>query len=205
MGLPAAIAVIIACYALGCVLPSWYAVKWRTGSDLRETGTGTVGSTNAGRILGKQAYVILSLLDILKGWTAPAFAARFGLTGWWIAGAGLAVVAGHVWPLQLRFHGGKGLSAAYGVIIFTAPWTALLMWPVFGAAWLAFRSTTLGMVQALFSAPLLALATGASIETCSLLFILAAVVSLTHRRNIREALQSRRGERPTPSTESSAA
>ena len=205
MGLPAAIAVVIACYALGCVVPSWYAVKWKTGRDLRESGSGTVGSTNAGRILGKKAYIILALLDIFKGWAAPAIAARCGLTGWWLAAAGLAVVAGHLWPLQLRFHGGKGLSPAYGVVLFLSPWTALLMWAVFGAGWLALRSSTLGMVQAILSAPLLALATGASLETCSLFFILAAVISLTHRRNIREALLRRRGERATPSTESSAA
>ena len=205
MGLPATIAVVIACYLLGCVAPSWYAVKWKTGLDLRESGTGTVGSTNAGRILGKRAYLILTLLDILKGWAAPAIATSCGLTVWWVCGAGLAVVAGHLWPAQLKFRGGKGLSASYGVIVFLSPWTALFMWVVMGTGWLAFRSPTLGMVQAFLGAPLLALATGASAAVCGTVFILAAVVALSHRRNIRDALQRRRREPPTSSTESTAA
>jgi glycerol-3-phosphate acyltransferase PlsY len=202
--LPASIAVIAACYLLGCILPSWYAVRWLAGRDLREAGSGTVGSTNAGRILGKKAYLVLTILDIAKGWAAPAVAALCGLGGWWVAAAGAAVVAGHLWPVQLGFRGGKGLSASYGVILFSSPWTALLMWPVFAAAVMAFRSTTLGMVQAFLAAPLIALAVRAGIAPVSLIFMLAAVVSLTHRRNIREALQRRR-ERSLSSNQSPAA
>jgi glycerol-3-phosphate acyltransferase PlsY len=204
MGLPATISVIVCCYALGCVLPSYYAVKWKTGKDLRETGSGNAGATNAGRLLGKPAYVVLSLLDIFKGWAACAGAVYFGLDGWWLAGAGLAVVAGHLWPAQLGFRGGKGLSSAYGVLIYAAPWVALLMWAVLIMSWLAMRSMTLGVVQAFLSAPLLALAMHAEMPVTVLCFVLALVIALSHRRNIRDALQRRR-ERAHPTTESSAA
>jgi acyl phosphate:glycerol-3-phosphate acyltransferase len=204
MGLTAAIAIVIACYALGCVTPSYYAVKWKTGHDLRKTGTGTVGSTNAGRLLGRPAWFLLTGFDILKGWVAPFAAARAGLTDWWWAAAGVAVVAGHLWPVQLRFTGGKGLSTSAGVLLFASPAAVLLMAAVLAATWLALRSSTLAVVQAYLAGPLLALALGLDPVRCGLFFVMAAVVAITHRRNIREALQRRR-ERAAPSTESSAA
>lgn len=199
-----AIPVISACYALGCVSTSYYAVKWMTGRDLRQSGTGTLGSTNAGRILGRAAHIILGLLDVLKGWAALALAAWFGLSNWWLAGAGLAVVAGHLWPAQLGFHGGKGLATSYGVFIWYSPPTALLMLPVLGAGRLATHSTTLGAVLAFLSAPLLGLALGLNYIACVLFFILASAVTMMHRRNIREALQRRRN-RAHPAPESPAA
>jgi glycerol-3-phosphate acyltransferase PlsY len=121
-----------------------------------------------------------------------------------MAGAGLAVVAGHLWPIQLRFRGGKGLAASYGVLICASPGTALLMLAVFILTWLAVRSATLAAVQAFLGGPLLALAIGAGPQACALFFVLAAVVSISHRRNIRDALQRRR-ERATPPTEPTAA
>ncbi len=204
MGLPAAIAILLACHALGCVVPAYYAVKWKTGGDLRETGSGNTGATNAGRVLGKKAYVILALLDIFKGWVACALAVWAGLSGWWVAGAAVAVVTGHIWPAQLGFRGGKGLATTYGVILYVAPWAALFMWAVFAPAWRLLRSMTMGAIVAFLSAPLLALAAHADAVTITLCLALALLVTFTHRQNLREALQRRR-LRTRPATEASAA
>lgn len=198
------IAIVLTCYALGCAAISYYAVKWRTGKDLRESGSGTVGSTNAGRILGKKAYLALTLADIAKGWATLAFAAWCGLTGWWLCAAGMAVVAGHLWPVQLGFHGGKGMSTSYGAILYTAPWAALIMWGVLAAGKLLLRSSTLGAMAAFFAVPLLMLAWQPAVEPLVMVAVLSAAVILCHRSNIREALRRRR-ERATSLTESTAA
>ena len=190
-------AILLACYAFGCVLPSYYAVKWQTGQDLRETGSGNPGATNAGRVLGRPAFIVLALLDIFKGWLAMQLASLSGLTFLWLAGAGLAVTAGHIWPVQLRGRGGKGLATAYGVILFSSPLTALLMWAVFGLGLLAMRNKTLGMLQAFFSAPLIAYGFGVATITLGLFIILAALMAFTHRTNLRDALQ-RRPPAPSP-------
>ena len=186
------IAIVLACYALGCAAISYYVVRWRTGQDLRESGTGTVGSTNAGRILGKKAYIALTLLDMAKGWGALAFAAWWGLTGWWLCAAGVAVVAGHLWPVQLGFRGGKGMSTSYGAIFYTAPLAALIMWAVFAAGKLLLRSSTLGAVTAFFAAPLLILPWQPEPAPLVMVGVLSAAVIMCHRPNIREALQRRR-------------
>ena len=186
------IAIVLACYALGCAAISYYVVKWRTGQDLRESGSGTVGSTNAGRILGTTAYIGLSLFDIAKGWAALAFAAWCGLTGWWLGAAGLAVVAGHLWPVQLGFRGGKGMSTSYGAILYAAPLAALIMWAVFAAGKFLLRSSTLAAVAAFFSAPLLMLPWQPDAASLVMVAMLSATVIVCHRPNIREALAGRR-------------
>ena len=192
--------ILLVCYALGCVLPSYYAVKWQTGSDVRDSGTGNPGATNAGRILGRRAYVVLALLDVGKGWLAMQIAQVSGLTYLWLAAAGLAVVAGHLWPAQLGFRGGKGMATAYGVILAVSPLTALLMWPVFGLGFLAMRSAVLGGLQAFLSAPLLAYFLHLAPVQMGLFVILAIVVAITHRTNLRAALQRRTADpNPTPS------
>ena len=198
------IAIVFACYALGCAAISYYVVKWRTGQDLRESGSGTVGSTNAGRILGKQAYIALTLLDIAKGWAALAFAAWCGLTGWWLCAAGIAVVAGHLWPVQLGFRGGKGMSASYGAIVYTAPLAALTMWAVFAAGKVLLRSSTLAAVAAFFAAPLLMLPWQPDAAQLVMVAVLSAAVIVCHRPNIREALERRRA-RAASLTQSTAA
>jgi len=198
------IAIVFACYAFGCAAISYYVVKWRTGQDLRESGSGTVGSTNAGRILGTKFYIALALLDVFKGWAALAFAAWCGLSGWWLCAAGLAVVAGHLWPVQLGFRGGKGMATSLGVILYTAPWAGLAMWGVFAAGKLLLRSSTLGAVAAFFAAPFLMLAWQPAVEPLVMVVVLSAAVILSHRRNVRDALQRRR-DRSASLTQSTAA
>lgn len=198
------IAVLLACYAFGCASLSYYAVKWRTGKDLWESGSGNVGSTNAGRILGKKAFVVLTVADIARGWVALGFAAWCGLTDWWLCAAGIAVVAGHLWPVQLGFRGGKGMSTSHGAIIYAAPWVGLTMWGVFAVGKLLLRSSTLAAVCAFFSAPLLLLAWHPAAPPLVMVAVLCAAVIICHRPNIREALQRRR-DRGATLTESTAA
>lgn len=131
---------LLLCYAIGCVVTAWYAVKWRTGADLRTLHSGTTGARNAGRVLGRWGFAIVALLDSLRGLLAMALAAALGLQEWWLVLAGVAVLAGHLWPAQLGFRGGKGIAVGVGVIAWLLPlrsppdWTlvavilALVLW-----------------------------------------------------------------------------
>src|SRR6185436_7082043 len=104
-----ATAIVFGSYLLGCLATGYYLVRWRTGQDLRALGSGSTGGTNAGRVLGRWGLVITGLIDILKGAIAVGAARYFGLDEWAVALTAGAVVAGHVFPFQLRFHGGRGL------------------------------------------------------------------------------------------------
>jgi glycerol-3-phosphate acyltransferase PlsY len=106
-------AVTILAYALGCVATGYYVVRLMTGEDLRGHVTGSTGARNVGRRLGLGAAVVTFAADVAKGALAVGIALAAAGSG---AGAAalVAVVSGHVAPVQLRFRGGRGLGPALG-------------------------------------------------------------------------------------------
>lgn len=110
------IALVIAAYLIGGLSPGYWLAKKHTGIDLRATGSGATGATNAGRILGKRGFCIVVLIDILKGILVALAAPRLipDTTLAWQCAASYAVVAGHIWPVWLGFRGGKGVATFYG-------------------------------------------------------------------------------------------
>ncbi len=120
--------VLILCYGIGCAVTAWYVVKWCTGQDLRQLNSGTTGARNAGRVLGSATFLLVALIDVLRGVGAIWLATTFGLQDWWLMGAGLAVLVGHLWPVQLRFHGGKGVAVGAGVLVSLLPWSTAEEW-----------------------------------------------------------------------------
>lgn len=87
-------------------------------TDIREHGSGNLGGTNAGRVLGKVAGVTVSLLDILKSAIVVALIAPYDLNGAFFAGVG--AIFGHCYPLFANFKGGKAVATTYGYLLTTA-------------------------------------------------------------------------------------
>jgi len=109
-------------YLLGAIPFGYILVKWRTGADIRSSGSGNIGATNVLRTTGRAAGVATLLLDIGKGYLAVWLAGR--LTGGdplWMSAAALAVMAGHAYPVFLRFHGGKAVASYVGAFLCLAP------------------------------------------------------------------------------------
>lgn len=113
----AAIAAVVASYCLGCLNAAYYCVRASRRQDIRALGSGNGGARNAGRLFGARAFVFVLLVDAAKGIVAVVL-------GLWAGGASLvsglcalAVVAGHIWPVQLGWRGGKGVATASGAIV----------------------------------------------------------------------------------------
>ena len=104
---------VSASYVIGGISTGYYLVKWRTGSDIRATGSGSSGARNVGRSLGTAGYLATAAGDMLKGAAIPRTIRQLG-TDDDAALASVAAVAGHVWPAQLGFRGGRGLTVAFG-------------------------------------------------------------------------------------------
>jgi acyl phosphate:glycerol-3-phosphate acyltransferase len=108
---------LLLAYLLGCFSSAYYLVRWRTGEDVRLHGSGNAGATNAGRVLGKWAFVVALLGDAGKGVLAVFLAGW--LTGgdvWAVGLAVPAVIIGHIWPVQMGFRGGEGFATAIGAL-----------------------------------------------------------------------------------------
>ena len=111
-------------YLLGCLATGYYLVRARTGRDIREIDSGSTGARNVGRVLGKTGFGLTVLGDFGKGALAVWGARHWTHDHQLAALAMLAVVAGHIWPAQLRFRGGKGVATSSARC-----WCLITGWP----------------------------------------------------------------------------
>jgi acyl phosphate:glycerol-3-phosphate acyltransferase len=158
------------------------------GIDLTQVGSGNIGATNVARTLGKPAGALVLLLDGAKGFLPVFLAARAGVAPALLAGIALCAVLGHVFPVWLRFRGGKGVATGLGVLIALAPWAAAGALLLFGVVYGLTRVSALGSLTAAVAAPLIAWATGAPWPTVALLLCLMVVIVIRHRGNIHRLL-----------------
>lgn len=117
--------VLVLSAAAGSLPTAWIAVKLAIGRDVRSHGSGNVGATNAGRLLGWGGFAIVLAIDITKGSLPVVVAAMNGFQpgeGLWL---GLAAVVGHCYTPWLGFRGGKGVATAAGAVA-VANWPAVL-------------------------------------------------------------------------------
>ena len=141
-------------YLLGGISPGWWLVRRQTGVDLRSEGSGATGATNAARVLGTRGYVSVLILDTVKG-MAAVYAARWLAPDHpWALLTAPAVVAGHIWPIWLRFKGGRGAATFMGDCLALNLWIVPLAWiPGLAAGWLTGKSFWGRLVAFLFSLP----------------------------------------------------
>lgn len=182
------LSIIIFAYLLGCFAVGYYLVRFRTGQDIHDLGSGATGGRNTGRVLGRSGAIITGVGDVLKGVIAMAIALWFNSELWVIGFVMVAVLSGHVWPVQLKFKGGKGLSAAFGAVLMYDYRIALLTALAAGVFSLASRRITLSLMLSVVCSPLIAFILRAKWEIIAGLVVSAAIIIYAHRDNIKEAL-----------------
>lgn len=146
---------IIGAYLLGSVPTAYLVAKWRRGIDIRRFGSGNVGAANIVAAGSRWSSIIVIVFDLAKGF-APVYVAKevIGLQQYQQVIVGLVAIAGHNWPVFLRFNGGRGILAALGVVFALAPWLALVL-AVVAFAWLPFGQFAFGTLLALLLLPIL--------------------------------------------------
>ncbi len=147
---------IAASYLLGSIPFGYVLVKVFRGQDIRQSGSGNIGATNVSRT--SPALGVLTLVcDALKGFTAVAITrALFPDHPVFTGVAALSAVVGHVFPIWLKFRGGKGVATGLGSFILLAPKAILAMVALFALVLLAFRYVSLASIAAVALFPLLA-------------------------------------------------
>ncbi|HEY1489835.1 MAG TPA: glycerol-3-phosphate acyltransferase [Verrucomicrobiae bacterium] len=173
-------------YLLGCFASGYYLVRSRLGEDIRELGSGSVGARNVGRILGKTGFLLTLICDFGKGALAIWIAHRFTKDERIVALAMVAVVAGHIWPAQLRFHGGKGMATTLGALLVFDPKLAMIYCVLFLGAFALLWRTVLPALFALICLPLVALFLDQDRIQVVLMTVAAGLVLLAHRKNIAD-------------------
>ena len=188
--------VIIVAYLIGSIPFGYLIVRGKLGDDIRQSGSGGTGATNVSRRAGKAAGVFTLVLDALKGVIAVLIArALFAGVGpyadWLAAAAGLAAIAGHIFPVWLRFRGGKGVATGVGVFFVLAPVALLCAGVLFVAIVALTRYVSLGSIIAAVTIPLFVWLQAVFVEPVADLRPLLAVsitgallILFAHRGNI---------------------
>lgn len=217
--------VIVISYLLGSIPFGYLIVRATQGADVRDTGSGGTGATNVSRRAGKLAGVVTLLLDALKGAAAVAIAKvvlglelfpamRGGghvgpplqyLSGhsaqvqnnlyWWVAAAAIAAIVGHIFPVWLRFRGGKGVATGVGVFLMLAPTAVALSAVIFVIVVWRTRYVSLGSILAAAAISLLVLLQHVLVRPLegfaailSAAIVGAALIIWAHRQNIRRLM-----------------
>jgi acyl phosphate:glycerol-3-phosphate acyltransferase len=148
------LAVAIA-YLIGGIPFGYLLVRWKTGEDVREKGSGNIGATNVLRTTGRAAAVATLVLDIAKGvfavWVADKLSDGSPV---WMSLAALAVMAGHAYPLFLKFQGGKAVASFIGAFLYLTPIPMIAALVVFVVVVAATRQISMGSIVAAGSLPL---------------------------------------------------
>ena len=188
---PAALGLVFvaAGYLLGSIPFGFLLARRLAGVDVRRTGSGNIGATNVSRAAGRKLGVLTLVLDAAKGGIPAAAAAAAlgspGQPGPWAAATGLAAFLGHVFPVWLRFRGGKGVATAFGVFLALSPVAALFALLAFAATYGATHIVSVGSLAGATAGTLsvAVLERGDSPITRTALAILVLVVA-RHRTNL---------------------
>lgn len=181
-------AALLAAYLLGSISFGYLAGKYIRGVDIRKFGSGSTGTTNILRTLGTGPAVFVLALDIIKGLAAVMLARSLTGEGLYTMLAGVAVIAGHNWPVFFRFSGGRGIATSIGVILGLAP-PVILVAVIIGVALIALtRYVSLGSIAGTVSIPILMYLFELPVSYVLFGIAVMALALWRHRRNISRLL-----------------
>lgn len=171
-------------YGVGSLPLGYLLARLVRGVDLRRVGSGNVGATNVYRATGLGFALLVMVLDMTKGATSVVLAARLAGGSAAAAAAGVAAVLGHVYPVWLRFRGGKGVATAAGAFALLAPLATVGAAVVFVSATWMTRYVSLGSLVATATLPALAWIMDAPVPVVVGGVLAALVIIERHRGNL---------------------
>jgi len=176
-------------YLIGSVPTGLMLVRLLAGTDIRDHGSGNMGTVNVLRVAGPAVAAIVLVADMLKGFVPVWLAIDRGAGSWIIVLCGLAAIAGHNWSVFLRFRGGRGIATSFGVLLGLSLKVALIAAAVWIIVVALTRYSSLGSLLAVISVPVALWRTGAS-DAYVVFGVIAAVFAvIRHRSNIERLMR----------------
>jgi acyl phosphate:glycerol-3-phosphate acyltransferase len=185
------LAALLLAYLLGSIPFGYLLVKWKTGADVRASGSGNIGATNVTRTTGRAAGLATLALDVGKGYLAVWIAGLLtGHDSLWMSLAALAVMGGHAYPVFLGFKGGKAVASFYGAFLCLAPLAIVAEFVVFIGVVAWTRYISLGSIIGAGTFPLAVwLILQPPVPVLASAIVAGAFIIYKHRENIRRLRQ----------------
>jgi len=197
--------ILLGCYLIGSIPFSYIFTKMETGKDIRQLYSGNAGATNASRVLGRWYGMVIGVLDFCKG-LAAVFLAGFIMQHSYIpigeeyafgsravqSLAGLAAIAGHLYPIFIGFRGGKGVATFFGALTALVPLAGMVGGEVFLIIFLLYSYVSLGSIVAVASTYIVLVPMivfyGFPWEYIVFTLIGTVIIAYKHRENIKRLL-----------------
>ncbi|HBF89260.1 MAG TPA: acyl-phosphate glycerol 3-phosphate acyltransferase [Bacteroidales bacterium] len=189
---------VLVAYIAGSIPSSVWVGRFFYGVDVREHGSGNAGATNTFRVLGVKAGIPVLLMDIFKGFGAVKL---IYLTPYYIPSEGdfvnfqlllgIAAVLGHIFPVFVKFKGGKGVATLLGVVLAIHPYSALISMAIFVVSLIFTKYVSLSSMIAGFSFPILVIIIfkTTTVSLCIFSLIIAILLLFTHQKNIERLIK----------------
>jgi len=166
-------------------IPTGVLVARARGVDIREQGSGNIGATNVARTLGKKAGAFVLLIDALKGLVPVLVCAHLVADPWAATATGAAAILGHVFPVWLKFRGGKGVATALGVFLALTPIAAAAAVVTFALVYAIGRIASVGSLLAGLTLVGVLWWRGAPVPHLALGIAAWLLIVIRHRGNLR--------------------
>lgn len=181
-------AYILIAYCIGSI-PIGVMLARLKGKDPRKTGSGNIGATNVMRTAGKAVGVVTLFGDIVKGFLPTFIAICLDMPGEIVAIIGFATFAGHLFPVFLKFRGGKGVATALGVYCAVGPVAIIPCLIVFVVVFLIWRYVSLGSLIGAGIVPFAMYVLKRPVEYVWLAIVIAIFVFIKHKDNIKRLIK----------------
>jgi glycerol-3-phosphate acyltransferase PlsY len=178
------VAAIVLAYFIGSIPFALLLARRWSASDLRLVGSGNLGAANVMRASGVTAGLLVAALDIGKGAASVWLAARLSATAGVPAVAGFAAIIGHIYPVWLRFRGGKGVATACGVFSVLTPMAIPPALAIFATVVWMTKYISLASVVASMALPPLAYALGSTAPVVGAAVASSMIIVFRHRSNV---------------------
>jgi glycerol-3-phosphate acyltransferase PlsY len=179
---------MLAAYLIGSI-PVGIILARMKGADPRKVGSGNIGATNVMRAAGKKLGILTLVGDILKGLIPTLTAICYEQPYPLIAAVGLATFLGHLFPLYLKFKGGKGVATALGVYLVLSPLAILINVIVFVLVLLKWRYVSLGSLIGTGLVPVALIVLKAPTEYVHLSLVIGILIFVKHKDNIKRLMK----------------
>jgi glycerol-3-phosphate acyltransferase PlsY len=178
-----ALFMLLLAYLLGSI-PTGFLLGSFSGVDVRQAGSGNVGAANVARVVGKKQGLITLIADVAKGFLPILLSSRLGFDPTVTALAALAAFLGHLYPVFLRFQGGKGVATALGIFLGITPMASVILVLLFALVVSISRRVSLASIAAAGAAPILLWSLSYPPLLVVLGLIIALMIIFRHKENI---------------------
>lgn len=153
--------------------------------DVREFGSKNIGATNVNRVLGRKLGAATLAADVLKGILPIVLGMLMGLSDYQVLWVGVVAFIGHIFPIYLKFKGGKGVATAFGVILLTSPWVGLIGLVIWLLVVRISKVSALGALVASLSIPISSFLIVPDRRFALVYLLMVAMVIYRHKENIQ--------------------